>query len=80
MLGLGSSYTRYASLDTYVCVTCGYIESYVTSPEDLNYIKEHWASVSVSCNHTARSLENSDHIPVNGHDELTSQAPPIWEN
>lgn len=36
---------RYASLDTYICVTCGYVESYLAKPEDLRFIKEEWAKV-----------------------------------
>jgi predicted nucleic-acid-binding Zn-ribbon protein len=44
-LGAGNSGNRYAALDTYVCVTCGYVESYVAKPEDLSYIKQEWASI-----------------------------------
>jgi predicted nucleic-acid-binding Zn-ribbon protein len=47
-LSSGTSSERYAPLDTYICVTCGYVESYVAKPSDLNYIKDEWASVEVS--------------------------------
>ncbi len=47
-LGSGNLGTRYAPLDTYICVCCGYIETYVARAEDLNYIKEEWPSVGVN--------------------------------
>ncbi|MBE9129593.1 MULTISPECIES: hypothetical protein [unclassified Coleofasciculus] len=67
-LGLGNSSARYAALDTYVCVNCGYVESYVASPEDLNYIQDNWESVGVKCENTVRSRKNSDQLPPR-HDE-----------
>ncbi|HBE16133.1 MAG TPA: hypothetical protein DEG17_15845 [Cyanobacteria bacterium UBA11149] len=57
-LTVGSSVARYASLDTYVCVTCGYVENYVTSTEDLEYIQENWASVGVRYDNSDRTSEN----------------------
>ena len=59
-LTVGSSVARYASLDTYVCVTCGYVENYVTSREDLEYIRDNWKPVGVR-------YDNSDRTPENGH-------------
>jgi predicted nucleic-acid-binding Zn-ribbon protein len=47
-LGSGTVGNRYAPLDTYVCVTCGYVESYVAHAEDLRRIKEEWAAVKES--------------------------------
>lgn len=44
-IGSGNFGNRYAYLDTYVCVRCGYVENYVAKQADLNYIKEEWASV-----------------------------------
>lgn len=54
VLSAGNSSSRYASLDTYVCVSCGFVESYVAKPEDLSYIKEEWASVDASCDRSAQ--------------------------
>ncbi|NET55047.1 MAG: hypothetical protein F6K47_02245 [Symploca sp. SIO2E6] len=47
-LGSGTCDKRYAPLDTYICGSCGYVESYVAKPEDLNYIQEQWALVQVN--------------------------------
>lgn len=44
-VGMENSGSRYVPLDTYICGTCGYLESYVAKPSDLSYIKEGWASV-----------------------------------
>lgn len=44
-IGSGNFGNRYAYLDTYVCVGCGYVENYVAKQADLNYIKEEWTSV-----------------------------------
>lgn len=29
-------------LDNYVCVTCGYVESYISTPAALHRIETHW--------------------------------------
>jgi predicted nucleic-acid-binding Zn-ribbon protein len=34
---------NFAPVDTYVCVNCGYVESYIAHPEKLSYIADHWA-------------------------------------
>ncbi|NER22312.1 MAG: hypothetical protein F6J86_23050 [Symploca sp. SIO1B1] len=47
-LGSGSCDKRYAPLDTYICGSCGYVESYVSKSEDLKYIQDKWALVPVS--------------------------------
>jgi ribosomal protein S27AE len=47
-LGSGTCDKRYAPMDTYICGSCGYVESYVAKSEDLNYIQEKWALVQVS--------------------------------
>jgi hypothetical protein len=60
---VGSSVARYASLDTYVCVTCGYVENYVTSTEDLEYIRENWKPVGVGCDNSDQTSENGHRIP-----------------
>lgn len=44
-IGSGNFGNRYAYLDTYVCVGCGYVENYVAKQADLNYIQEEWTSV-----------------------------------
>jgi predicted nucleic-acid-binding Zn-ribbon protein len=44
-IGSGNFGNRYAYLDTYVCVHCGYVENYVAKQADLNYIKEEWTAV-----------------------------------
>lgn len=46
-VGAGSFGNRYAPLDVYICVTCGYVESYIAHPEDLSYIKQEWALATV---------------------------------
>ena len=35
------------ALDNYVCVDCGYLESYVTDRRALNRIQKHWQKVPV---------------------------------
>lgn len=74
-LGLGNSNARYASLDTYVCVSCGYVENYVASAEDLNYIQENWATVGAECENGngngTRSLKKVEALPSRVHEELT---------
>ena len=37
---------NFAPVDTYVCVNCGYLESYVAHAEKLSYISDHWAQVA----------------------------------
>ena len=32
--------------DKYVCVECGYMEYYLTKPEDLATIRAHWSKVA----------------------------------
>ena len=32
-------------LDTYVCIGCGYVESYISDRHDLNLIAETWPTV-----------------------------------
>jgi predicted nucleic-acid-binding Zn-ribbon protein len=34
-----------AALDNYVCVKCGYVESYIADPQKLEEIAERWAKV-----------------------------------
>lgn len=31
-----------AALDNYICVTCGYVESYISDPEGLQRIASQW--------------------------------------
>jgi predicted nucleic-acid-binding Zn-ribbon protein len=38
----GKYWTRSASLDNYVCVNCGYVESYISDPKILRKIAEEW--------------------------------------
>jgi len=33
------------ALDNYVCVTCGYVESYISNPDALKRIDEEWPDV-----------------------------------
>lgn len=35
-----------AALDNYVCVNCGYVESYISDSGKLRKIKENWPKVS----------------------------------
>jgi predicted RNA-binding Zn-ribbon protein involved in translation (DUF1610 family) len=72
-LGLGNSNARYASLDTYVCVNCGYVESYVASADDLNYIQEHWAKVEAP-SENGRSPNNVKSLPSRTHEDLKRRA------
>ena len=34
-----------AALDNYVCCQCGYVESYINNPKDLEKISELWEKV-----------------------------------
>ena len=38
----GGFQPQYAALDNYVCVNCGYVESYLSEPEDLLFIAKNW--------------------------------------
>jgi hypothetical protein len=38
----GGFQPEYAALDNYVCVKCGYVESYISEPEHLLYIAKNW--------------------------------------
>ncbi|MCA1991275.1 MAG: hypothetical protein LDL41_04395 [Coleofasciculus sp. S288] len=73
MLSSGNTSNRYASLDTYVCGSCGYVESYVAKREDLDYIKEEWASVELTCDRSAQHL-SVNHLPSIPTDELKVEA------
>lgn len=35
----------FAALEYYVCIDCGYVESYITNPNKLQKIHEKWAKV-----------------------------------
>ncbi len=59
-VGSGSFGNRYAPLDTYICVSCGYVESYVAHPEDLSYIKEEWALAQVKGDRLAAPTDLPD--------------------
>ena len=39
------SFLRSIPLDNYVCVDCGYVESYVADPEMLARVKDIWTKV-----------------------------------
>lgn len=39
------SFLRSIPLDNYVCVNCGYVESYIAEPEMLSRIKDIWVQV-----------------------------------
>ncbi|WP_446336632.1 hypothetical protein [Coleofasciculus sp. G1-WW12-02] len=72
-LGLGNSSARYAALDTYVCVNCGYVESYVASADDLNYIQENWAKVEAP-RENGRAPKKLESLPKRAHEELKHRA------
>ena len=55
-VAMENSGSRYVPLDTYICGTCGYLESYVAKSTDLSYIKEGWASVKENGNSVNQSL------------------------
>jgi hypothetical protein len=38
--------THYASLDNYVCLDCGYTESYISDRSALNRIEKQWPRVN----------------------------------
>ena len=59
-VGAGNFGHRYAPLDIYICVTCGYVESYIAHSEDLRYIKEEWALAKVSGDRTPAPTEVPD--------------------
>ncbi len=37
----------YVALDNYVCVTCGYVESYISDPTALERIPRYWPKVEL---------------------------------
>jgi predicted nucleic-acid-binding Zn-ribbon protein len=55
-VGMENSGNRYVPLDTYICGTCGYLESYVAKPSDLSYIKEGWALVGENGNGVSKAV------------------------
>lgn len=84
-LGVGKFGDRYAFLDTYICVSCGYAESYVAKAEDLNYVKEEWASVEVKGDRTSEDISDlsverlsADHLPSNSDQNLDAEV--SWLN
>lgn len=62
-IGSGNFGNRYAYLDTYVCVRCGYVENYVAKQADLNYIQEEWSSVRED-NHQVRDSSSEDSVSL----------------
>ena len=36
----------FAAVDTYACVVCGYVESYIADPERCSFIADHWTAVA----------------------------------
>ncbi len=79
-LGSGNSSARYASLDTYVCVSCGYVENYVASHEDLNYISQEWEKVEVKSESPTRSQQNTEPLHPKPDDEFKTEALQAWGN
>ena len=43
----GSFLTSYVALNNYVCVECGYVESYIEDPGKAEEISRHWPKVPV---------------------------------
>ena len=41
-------FKHHAALDNYVCVTCGYVESYISDKNLLKKIEEQWPEASKS--------------------------------
>ncbi|HEY9829819.1 MAG TPA: hypothetical protein V6D26_04515 [Stenomitos sp.] len=62
-IGSGNFGNRYAYLDTYVCVRCGYVENYVAKQADLNYIQEEWSSVRED-NNQVRDSSSEDSVSL----------------
>lgn len=47
MLTLSGEFVSKATApDVYVCASCGYVERYVSAPEDLQTIRETWEQVA----------------------------------
>lgn len=51
------SLTSIAALDNYVCVACGYVESYVSEPDKLTEIAKKWARMNELNSSTADTPE-----------------------
>jgi predicted nucleic-acid-binding Zn-ribbon protein len=62
-IGSGNFGNRYAYLDTYVCVRCGYVENYVAKQADLNYIEEEWTCVKED-NNQVRDSSSEDSVSL----------------
>jgi hypothetical protein len=43
----GSLLPRTARVDNYICISCGYLESYVSDQKKLRLIAEHWPRAGV---------------------------------
>jgi hypothetical protein len=41
-LGVFSDKDLFAEVDNYVCLSCGYVETYIAKPEDLDFIAQNW--------------------------------------
>ena len=42
---LGGVFGRHVALGNYVCTNCGFLESYINSPGDLEKIRAHWPKI-----------------------------------
>lgn len=42
---LGGLFGKEMTLDNYVCCECGYVESYISKPADLERVRKHWPKV-----------------------------------
>ena len=68
-VGSGTSGDRYVPLDTYICGTCGYVESYVSRPSDLSYIKNEWTLLEVPTSYT----HSTEKHPVTANGAFSSE-------
>ncbi len=53
------SLTALAPLDNYVCLDCGYVESYISTAEDLETVRRKWPLASETTD-TATTAADSD--------------------
>ena len=53
------SLTALAPLDNYVCLDCGYVESYISTAEDLETVRRKWPLAS-EITDTATTAADSD--------------------
>ncbi len=52
------SLTALAPLDNYVCLDCGYVESYISTAEDLETVRRNWPLAAEATDSTTTAADS----------------------